>query len=157
MKSPYSQSAWEMCSSPLTIILALSPHPFTFGTPELNSVVQMRSQESRGGDFSFFNPLAPLLFNAAQNMICFLDCKYSLLSHACLVNLQDLWVFLLRAAFSPFSTQPLLVLGIALTHVQNLTLHLVDLHEVCSLQHADYNTLCCLQTWWSCTWFCWWC
>lgn len=85
----------------------------------------MRSQESRGRDFTPLNPLATLLFNAAQNILCFLDDKYSLLSHVYLVILQDLQVFLLRAALSPFSAQPVLVLGVALTHVQNLTLDLL--------------------------------
>ncbi|KAK4821719.1 LOW QUALITY PROTEIN: hypothetical protein QYF61_000262 [Mycteria americana] len=58
-----------------------------------------------------------------------------------------------KAALNPFSAQPVFVLGIALTHVQDLALGLVDLHEVCmgppllvpldgmpSLQHVDRTT-----------------
>jgi len=41
-------------------------------------------------------------------------------------------VLLLRAAFNPFPTQPVFVLGIALTQVQDLALGLVELQEVCS-------------------------
>jgi len=39
-------------------------------------------------------------------------------------------VLLLRAALNPFSSQPVFVLGIALTHVQDLALGLVQLHRV---------------------------
>ena len=46
-----------------------------------------------------------------------------------LVN-QDPQVLLLRAALNVFSTQPVSVLGVALTHVQDLALGLVELHEV---------------------------
>ena len=39
-------------------------------------------------------------------------------------------VLLLRAALNRFSSQPVFVLGIAPTHVQDLALGLVELHEV---------------------------
>jgi len=43
---------------------------------------------------------------------------------------QHSQILLLRAALKPFSTQPVYVLGIALTQVQDLALGLVELHEV---------------------------
>jgi len=46
-----------------------------------------------------------------------------------LVNQQPQVLFL-RAALNPFSAQPVFGLGIALTHVQDLALSLVELHEV---------------------------
>ena len=65
-------------------------------------------------------------------------------------------VLLLRSAFNPFSAQPVFVLGITLTPVQDLALGLVELHEACmgpplkpvkvpldgipSLQHVDRTT-----------------
>jgi len=39
-------------------------------------------------------------------------------------------VLLDRVALNPFSTEPVFVLGIALTHLQDLALGLVELHEV---------------------------
>lgn len=39
-------------------------------------------------------------------------------------------VLLLRAALRPFSAKPVVVLGTVQTQVQDLSLHLVDLHEV---------------------------
>ncbi|CAM9935932.1 unnamed protein product, partial [Bubo scandiacus] len=37
-----------------------------------------------------------------------------------------------RAALNPLITQPVFVLGIALTHVQDLAVGLLELHEVCT-------------------------
>ena len=39
-------------------------------------------------------------------------------------------VLLSRSALNPFSTQPAFVPGVALTHVQDLALGLVELHDV---------------------------
>ncbi|KAK4825967.1 hypothetical protein QYF61_003536 [Mycteria americana] len=85
-----------------------------------------------------------------------LGCKCTLPGYAELLINQHPQVLLLRAAVNPFSTQPVFVLGIALTHVQDLALGLVELHEVCpgpalkpvtvpldgipSLQHVDHTT-----------------
>jgi len=43
---------------------------------------------------------------------------------------QNPEVLLGRAALSPFSAQPVFVFGIASTHVQDLAVGLVELHEV---------------------------
>ena len=56
-----------------------------------------------------------------------LGCEHTLLAHVeLLVNHQHLQVLLLN----PFSSQPVFVLGIAPTHVQDLALGLAEPHEV---------------------------
>jgi len=63
-------------------------------------------------------------------MVGLLGCDCTLLGHAELLINQHPQVLLLRAALNPLSAQAVVVLGIALTHVQNLALDLVELHEV---------------------------
>ena len=63
-------------------------------------------------------------------MGCLLCCEHTLLDHVELLASQHPQVLPLRAALSPFSTQPVFVFGIAPTHVQDLALSLVELHEV---------------------------
>ncbi|KAK4818497.1 hypothetical protein QYF61_014227 [Mycteria americana] len=63
-------------------------------------------------------------------MVGFLGCKWTLPGHVELLINQHPQVLLLRAALNPFSAQPVFVLGIAATHVQDLALGLVELHEV---------------------------
>ncbi|PKU42047.1 hypothetical protein llap_7647 [Limosa lapponica baueri] len=65
-------------------------------------------------------------FDAAQDIVVFLCCKCTLLA---LIN-QHLQVLLLRAPLNPFSAQPVFVLEIAPTHMQDLALGLAELHEV---------------------------
>ncbi|KAK4824261.1 hypothetical protein QYF61_012527 [Mycteria americana] len=89
-------------------------------------------------------------------MVGFRGCKCTFLGHVELLINQHSQVFLLRAALNPFSAQPVFVLEIAPTRVQDLALGLVELHEVCmgpllkpvkvpldgtpSLQHVDCTT-----------------
>ncbi|KAK4824932.1 hypothetical protein QYF61_021552 [Mycteria americana] len=91
-----------------------------------------------------------------MDMVGFLGCKRTLAGHVELLINQHPQVLLLRAALNPFSAQPVFVLGIAPTHVQDLALGLVELHEVHtgpplkpvkvpldgtpSLQHVDRTT-----------------
>ncbi|KAK4827142.1 LOW QUALITY PROTEIN: hypothetical protein QYF61_014736 [Mycteria americana] len=75
----------------------------TLGAPDLNAVLQPRIR---------------------------LGCKHTLPGHGELLINQHPQVLLLRAALNPFSTQPVFVLGIALTHVQDLALGLVELYGV---------------------------
>ncbi|GAB0183112.1 cAMP-dependent protein kinase inhibitor alpha [Grus japonensis] len=63
-------------------------------------------------------------------MVGFLGCKRTLLAHVELLINQYPQVLLLRAAFNSFFTQPVVLLGIEPTHVQDLALGLVELHEV---------------------------
>lgn len=44
---------------------------------------------------------------------------------------QHLQVLLLRASLNPFSIQPVFVFWISPTHVQDLALGLIELHDVC--------------------------
>ncbi|GAB0176555.1 hypothetical protein GRJ2_000120700 [Grus japonensis] len=89
-------------------------------------------------------------------MVGFLGCKCALPAHVELLINQHPQVLLLRAALNTFSTQPVVVLGITPTHVQDLALGLVELHVLCiglclkpvkvpldgilSLQHVDCTT-----------------
>ena len=64
-------------------------------------------------------------------MVGLLGCEHTLPGHVELLVKHHPQV-LLRASLNPFSTiQSLFVLGIALTHVQDLSLGLVEPHEVC--------------------------
>ena len=63
-------------------------------------------------------------------MVGFLGCKRMLPSHVELLIHQHPQVVLLRAAFNSFSSQPVFVLGIALTQVQVFELGLVEPYEV---------------------------
>ncbi|KAK4825708.1 hypothetical protein QYF61_002067 [Mycteria americana] len=103
------------------------------GAPELNAVVQLGSHESGvEGQNHLPRPAGHTSFDAAQDTVGFLGCKRQLPAHGELLINQHPRVLLLRAALSPFSIQPVFVLGIALTHVQDLALGLVELHEVCT-------------------------
>jgi len=64
-------------------------------------------------------------------MVDFLSCVRTLLGHVVLLVNQHPQVLLLRAAFTLLSAHPVFVFGIAPTHVQDLALGLVELHEIC--------------------------
>ncbi|KAK4828488.1 hypothetical protein QYF61_026759 [Mycteria americana] len=66
----------------------------------------------------------------AQDTVGCLGCKCTLLGHVEFLINQHPQVLLLRAALNPFSAQHVFVLGIVLTHVQDLALGLVELHKV---------------------------
>ena len=72
--------------------------------------------------------------DAAQDMVCLLGFECTLLGHVELLINQHHQVLLLRAALSLFSSQPVSVLGIFLTQVQDRALGLVELHELLTLQ-----------------------
>ena len=63
-------------------------------------------------------------------MIGFLGCERTLLAHVQLFIHHYPQVLLRRAALNPFIPQPVLILGVALTQVQDLALGLVEPHEV---------------------------
>jgi len=65
-------------------------------------------------------------------MVGLLGCKCTLPVCAELLVSQHPEVLILSAALNPFSAQPVFVLVIALTHVQDLALGLVELHRVCT-------------------------
>ncbi|GAB0196099.1 cAMP-dependent protein kinase inhibitor alpha [Grus japonensis] len=101
------------------------------GPPELDAVLQVGSHQSRvEGQDHLPRPAGHTSFDAAQDTVAFLGCKRTLPAHVELLINQYPQVPLLKAALNPFSAQPVVVLGIALTHVQDLALGLVELHEV---------------------------
>ncbi|KAK4830062.1 hypothetical protein QYF61_008400 [Mycteria americana] len=99
--------------------------------PELGAVLQVGSHQGRvEGQNHLLQPAGHASFDAAQVTVGFLGCKCTLLAHVQLFIHQYPQVLLLRAALNPLITQPVLRLGVALTHVQDLALGLVDPHEV---------------------------
>ena len=77
-------------------------------------------------------------FDAAQGAVGLLGCRRTLLGHVELLVNTHPEVLLLRAGLDPLSAQPVFVLGIALTHVQDLALGLV---EVMRFTEAQFSSL----------------
>jgi len=101
------------------------------GALELDTVIQVGSHESGvEGQNHLTRPAGHASLDAAQDTVGFLDCKRTLPAHAELLTHQYPQVLLLRGALKPLSAQPVLVFGIALTHMQDLALGLVELHAV---------------------------
>ncbi|KAK4820994.1 hypothetical protein QYF61_009460 [Mycteria americana] len=73
---------------------------------------------------------APELDTVLQDMVGFLGCECTLLAHVQLFIHQYPQVLLCRAALNPFIPQPVLMVGIAPTQVQDPALGLVEPHEV---------------------------
>jgi len=85
-----------------------------------------RSHQSRvEGQNHLPQPAGHTTFDAAQDMVGFLDCERTLVTHVQVFIHQHPHVLLGRAALNPFSAQPVFVVGTALTHVQDLALGLV--------------------------------
>lgn len=93
---------------------------------ELNSVLKIGSHESKGEE-SF---LSHASFDLAQDTIGSLVYKRMLLTHTELFIHQYPQVLLQRPALNPLIPQPVFVLGIVLTQMQDLALGPVELHEV---------------------------
>jgi len=70
--------------------------------------------------------------DAAQVMVSLPGCECTLLAHVQLFIHQYPQVFIFRAALNLFSAQPVFVLGIAPTHVQDLAHGLVEPHDSCT-------------------------
>ena len=77
------------------------------------------------------HPAGHTALDAAQDMVDFLGWEHTLPAHVELLINQRPQV-LCRAALNPLFAQPGFVLGIALTHVWDLALGLVELHEDCT-------------------------
>ena len=122
--------------------------------PELYTMLQM-GPHKRGVKGENHLPRLPghTSFDAAQDTVGFLGRRHTLPAHAEFFISQHPKVLLLRAVLNGFSTNPLYVLGIALTQVQDLSPGLVELCEVCtssplqvplsgilSLLHVDHTT-----------------
>ncbi|KAK4832392.1 hypothetical protein QYF61_022247 [Mycteria americana] len=100
------------------------------GAPELNAVLQAGSHESGVEGQNHLPQPAGHACHAVQDMICLPGCERTLSAHVQLFIHQYPQVFLHRAALNPFIPQPVFVLGIAPTHVQDLALGLLEPHEV---------------------------
>ena len=97
----------------------------------MDAGLQVGSHQSRAeGQNPLPRPAGHAAFYAAQDTVGLLGCKHTLLGHVEFLINEHLQVFLLRVALNPFSTQPVFVLGMAPTHVQDLAHGLVELHEV---------------------------
>ncbi|KAK4821027.1 hypothetical protein QYF61_012113 [Mycteria americana] len=105
-----SLSSQERCSSPLIIFMAL-----------------LWTCSNRSMSFLCWGPQSWTQYCSPED-VGFLGCKHTLPGHVELLINQHPQV-LLRAALNPFSAQPVFVLGIALTHVQDFALGLAELHE----------------------------
>jgi len=100
-------------------------------TPELDAGLQVGSHQSRAeGQNPLTRPAGQNAFDAAQDTVGLGGCECTLPGHVKLLVNQHPEVLLLRVALYPFSTQPVFVLGIASTCVQDPALGLVELHEV---------------------------
>ena len=99
------------------------------GATELDAVLQVGSHESRiEGQNHLPQPARHSSLDATQDTVGILGCKRTLPAHVeSSINPK---ILLLRAALRPFSAKPVVVLGTVQTQVQDLSLHLVDLHEV---------------------------
>jgi len=102
-------------------------------TPELDAVLQVGSHQ-RGvkGQNDLPCSAGHASLDAAQDVVGFLGCERTLLDYVELLINQHPKSFSSGPALSPFSAQPVFVLGIVLTQVQDLALGLVELHEVCT-------------------------
>jgi len=99
--------------------------------PELDARLQVGSHQSRAEwQNHLLQPADHTAFDVAQAMVNLLDCKHTLLGHVELLVNQHPQVLLGRAALNPFSIQPVFVLDIAPTNVQEPALGLVELHKV---------------------------
>ena len=116
------------CGPPLDLLQQLRVFS-VLRAPELDAGLQVGSHQS-GVKGQNHLPAGHASLHAAQARVAFLGCEHRLLGRVELLILQYTKVLLGRAALNPFSTQPVFVLGIALTHVQDLALGLVELHEV---------------------------
>ncbi|KAK4815224.1 hypothetical protein QYF61_022871 [Mycteria americana] len=100
-------------------------------TPVLDAVLQVGSHQSGvEGQDHLPRPAGHAALDAAQGRVGFLGFERTLPAHGQLFIHQDPQVLLHRAALNPFIPQPVLIPGVAPTQVQDLTLGLVEPHEV---------------------------
>jgi len=104
---------------------------FLLGAPELHAGLDVESHLSGvEGQNHLPQPAGHTSLDAAQETVGLLGSKYTPPGHVELLVNHHPQVLLLRAALNPLSAQHVFVLAIAPTHVQDLALVLVELHEV---------------------------
>ncbi|KAK4828307.1 LOW QUALITY PROTEIN: hypothetical protein QYF61_025319 [Mycteria americana] len=107
------QHPYHLCGPPLGSLQQVHVL-LMLGAPQLNTVLQVGSHKSGvEGQNHLPQPTSHTSFDAAQDATGFVGCKCTLLGHVELLINQHPQVLLLRTALNPFSTQPVLVLGIA--------------------------------------------
>jgi len=99
--------------------------------PELNALLQVGSHQS-GVEWQnhFPWPAGHPALDAAQYVFGFLDCKCTFSAHVQLFNPHYSQVLLGTAVLNPFIPKPVVIPGVAPTHVQDLALGLAEPHEV---------------------------
>jgi len=109
---------------PLSVLLVL-------GVPALDAVLQVESHGNRvEGQNHLPRHAGHASLDATQDTVGLLGCKETLLAHLESFIIRHLQILLLRAILKPFSAQPVFVLGIALTEVQDHMLCPVEFHAV---------------------------
>ncbi|KAK4805635.1 hypothetical protein QYF61_009861 [Mycteria americana] len=123
----------HFCGPPLDLLQEVHVFP-VLRTLELDTVLQVGSHQSRAeGQNQLPHPAGHASFDAAhqkKDTVGFLGCEHTLPAHVQLFIHQYPQVLLHRAALKQFIPQPVLILGVALTQVQDLALGLVEPHEV---------------------------
>jgi len=124
------QPSDHLCHPPLDPLQQLHIL-LVLGAPELDAGLQVGSHKSGAeGQNPLPCPAGHAAGDAAQDTVGLLGCRCTLVGHVELLVNQHPQVLLIRATLTPFSAQPAFVLGIALTHAQDLAIGLVELHEV---------------------------
>ncbi|PKU48586.1 hypothetical protein llap_1122 [Limosa lapponica baueri] len=104
---------------------------------QTDTVLLIEEEPLKRSQSKLFDSLAFILnmadgmeYPLVQDAVGFLGCKHTLTAHVELLIHQHPQVLLLRDALNPFSAQPVVVLGIAVTQAQDLALGLLELHEI---------------------------
>uniref|UniRef100_A0A8B9EXW4 Phospholipase A2 n=1 Tax=Amazona collaria TaxID=241587 RepID=A0A8B9EXW4_9PSIT len=104
---------------------------FMLRTPELHTILQVRSHESRvKGQEHLPRPAGHTPFDAAQNTVGPLGCKRTLPAHVHFFINPHPQVLLHRAALNLLPAQSVAVPGIAPTQVEDFAFSMLKLHQV---------------------------
>jgi len=99
--------------------------------PELDAGLHVGSHQSGvKGQKPLPRPAGHVSLDAAQDMVGLLGCECTLVAHIKLFIQQYPQVLLSRTALNHIIPQPVLIVGVALTQMQDLALGLVEHHEV---------------------------
>ncbi|KAK4824113.1 hypothetical protein QYF61_010736 [Mycteria americana] len=110
----------RFCDPPLDLLQEVHVL-LMLGAPELDAVLQVGSHQSGvEGQNHLPQRAGRASFDAAQDTVGPLGCEHTLPAHVQLFIHQYPQVLLCRAALNPFIPQPVLILGVALSQVQDL-------------------------------------
>ena len=119
----------HLCGPSLVVLQWVQVSP-ALRTPYPDAVLQVRHHQHRAEGKDHLPHPVGRTSDAAQDMVVFLGCEGTLPSHVQLSTYQYPQVFFGRAALNPFILYLVLVVRVALTQVQDLTLGFVKPHEV---------------------------